>query len=85
MSLISDMSLDMNECNERFGIDFKVDFQRELQLLQPMELDGLLSIDNQRIQVTDRGRPFLRNICMPFDAYLTPGATTSTGAYAATI
>ena len=85
MSLISDMSLDMNECNERFGIDFKVEFQGELQQLQPMELDGLLLIDNDRIQVTERGRPFLRNICMPFDAYLTPGATAETGAYSATI
>lgn len=85
MSLISDMSLDMNECNERFGIDFKIDFNRELQLLGAMELDGLLSIDNDRIQVTDRGRPFLRNICMPFDAYLTPGATAEKGAYSATV
>jgi oxygen-independent coproporphyrinogen-3 oxidase len=27
-----------------------------------------LSVD--QIRVTQRGRPFLRNICMPFDAYL---------------
>ena len=85
MSLISDMSLDMNECNERFGIDFKVNFDQELQQLHAMQLDGLLSIDNDSIRVSDRGRPFLRNICMPFDAYLTPDSTVGTGAYSTTV
>jgi len=32
--------------------------------------DGLLECTQQEIRVTRRGRPFLRNICMPFDAYL---------------
>ncbi len=32
--------------------------------------DGLLEISAEAVRVTARGRPFLRNICMPFDAYL---------------
>ncbi len=70
MSLISELKLDILECNRQFGIDFLRDFTAELAALQPMAQDGLLQIDNREILVTHRGRPFLRNICMPFDAYL---------------
>lgn len=70
MSLISDLKLDLNDCNHQFGIDFTHDFQQELASLQPMVRDGLLTMTDQEIVVTRRGRPFLRNICMPFDAYL---------------
>jgi oxygen-independent coproporphyrinogen-3 oxidase len=35
-----------------------------------MTQDGLLEINDKEISVSRRGRPFLRNICMPFDAYL---------------
>ena len=70
MSLISELKLDIPECNRQFGIDFLRDFTAELATLQPMARDGLLQIGDREILVTHRGRPFLRNICMPFDAYL---------------
>jgi oxygen-independent coproporphyrinogen-3 oxidase len=70
MSLISDMELDIAECNRQFGIDFLRDFRGELQSLEPMMEDGLIAFDGDVLKVTRRGRPFLRNICMPFDAYL---------------
>jgi oxygen-independent coproporphyrinogen-3 oxidase len=35
-----------------------------------MAQDGLLQLSDQEISVSKRGRPFLRNICMPFDTYL---------------
>ena len=70
MSLISDLKLDIVECNRQFGIDFGHHFSRDLKALEPMQRDGLLMISDQEISVTGRGRPFLRNICMPFDAYL---------------
>jgi len=35
-----------------------------------MAADGLLDITPQEITIHHSGRPFLRNICMPFDAYL---------------
>jgi oxygen-independent coproporphyrinogen-3 oxidase len=35
-----------------------------------MARDGLLEISAQELVISQRGRPFLRNICMPFDAYL---------------
>ena len=70
MSLISDLRLDVPECNQQFGIDFNTRFEEQLAGLRPLVQDGLLHIDDQELRVTDRGRPFLRNICMPFDAYL---------------
>jgi len=70
MSLISDLRLDIAELNRQFDIDFNHDFSDEISSLKSMEEDGLLEIGKSQISVTHRGRPFLRNICMPFDAYL---------------
>ncbi len=70
MSLISHLRLDLADCNRQFGIDFNVAFEQQLTALEPMVRDGLLEITGQELVVTRRGRPFLRNICMPFDAYL---------------
>lgn len=72
MSLICELHLDIGECNRRFGIDFASRFAVELMALSAMEVDGLLQLAEDGIQVTPRGRPFLRNICMLFDAYLDP-------------
>jgi len=70
MGLISELRLDIGECNRQFGIDFTTMFEHEIEALRPMVNDGLLSISEREIDVKHRGRPFLRNICMPFDAYL---------------
>jgi len=70
MSLICDLKLDITECNHQFGVDFRDRFAVELASLEPMRADGLLDISDNEIVISRRGRPFLRNICMPFDAYL---------------
>lgn len=70
MTLISELKLDITECNREFNIDFNTLFARELAALEPMASDGLLSMSASAIEISKRGRPFLRNICMPFDAYL---------------
>jgi oxygen-independent coproporphyrinogen-3 oxidase len=38
--------------------------------LKEMEFDGLLEIDSNEIHVTEKGKPFVRNICMAFDLLL---------------
>ena len=38
--------------------------------LKEMEKDGLLNISSNAIEVTKKGRPFVRNICMAFDMLL---------------
>ncbi|MHC5062348.1 MAG: oxygen-independent coproporphyrinogen III oxidase [Planctomycetota bacterium] len=41
-----------------------------LDSLEELASDGLLQLDHSGIRVSELGRLFLRNICMPFDAYL---------------
>ena len=38
--------------------------------LKEMETDGLLKINTNSIEVTTKGQPFVRNICMAFDVLL---------------
>jgi oxygen-independent coproporphyrinogen-3 oxidase len=38
--------------------------------LEPLISDGLVEVDDQRLILTERGRPFLRNACMFFDQRL---------------
>lgn len=86
MSLICDLHLDIDACNRRFGCDFATRFGSELEALRDMEADGLLQVDSQSIVVNPRGRPFLRNICMLFDAYLdAPGGDRQRPAFSATV
>ncbi len=41
-----------------------------IQQLVEMQQDGLLQIENDRIVITEQGKPFVRNICMAFDLRL---------------
>ena len=41
-----------------------------LEMLDEMEEDGLLERKKHSLEVTEKGRPFIRNICMAFDARL---------------
>jgi oxygen-independent coproporphyrinogen-3 oxidase len=36
--------------------------------LRELQQDGLIEVRDDVLRVTDRGRPFLRNVCMAFDA-----------------
>jgi oxygen-independent coproporphyrinogen III oxidase len=72
MSLICELRLDSSECGRRFGLDFALVFEKELRALRSMETDGLLHLNEDHIRITARGRAFLSNICMLFDAYLEP-------------
>lgn len=62
--------LEKGELEALHGIDFDRTFALELEELVPLAGDGLVVLSDERIQVTPRGQILLRNICMPFDAYL---------------
>lgn len=59
---------------------FETSWQRErenfselgnvLEKLREVERDGLVEISPSQIRVTEKGRPFIRNICMAFDVLL---------------
>jgi oxygen-independent coproporphyrinogen-3 oxidase len=59
-----------SEVERDFGIEFDRHFAPELEQLKPMERDGLVRLDGDRIEVAGLGRIFIRNVAMTFDAYL---------------
>lgn len=58
------------EIEALYGVDFDTVFADALEDLRPLEADGLLSLHADRIEVHPLGRLLVRNIAMPFDAYL---------------
>jgi oxygen-independent coproporphyrinogen III oxidase len=58
------------EIEERYGVRFDEYFADALEKLEPCAADGLLVLEKDRIRATLIGRVFLRNLAMPFDAYL---------------
>ena len=72
MRLMCDLELDKREVERRFGIVFDEYFSDALEKLKEFILLNLLSLERDRIVVSDSGRFVLRNITMCFDAYL-PG------------
>jgi len=68
--IICTLRLDFTWVEKSFGVNPREHFADALAQLEPMAADGLVETDNDSLIVTSRGRFFLRNLCMPFDAYL---------------
>jgi oxygen-independent coproporphyrinogen III oxidase len=68
--LICHFRLDIPLVEKQWGISFRKYFSKELIQLKKMAQEGLLSLDNNTIQVEQKGRFLIRNVCMVFDAYL---------------
>jgi len=68
--LICHFHLDIPSIENRWSIDFKTFFARELETLQTMQLDNLIELSASSIAVGNAGRLLVRNICMVFDRYL---------------
>ncbi len=71
--LMCNFHLDRATVESRFGINFGAYFAGELDGLTAPDgivADGLLEITPDALSVTERGRLFVRNICMTFDRYL---------------
>jgi oxygen-independent coproporphyrinogen-3 oxidase len=63
-------SIDRASVERRHQIDFQTYFADALARLRPLAADGLVTVDEQRIAATSRGRLLLRIIAMCFDRYL---------------
>ncbi len=72
--LISHFHLNFLKIETQWKIKFTEYFAKELVNLQPMIEDGLISMSEDDIYVSAKGRLLIRNICMVFDAYLKRGA-----------
>jgi oxygen-independent coproporphyrinogen-3 oxidase len=62
--------LEKSEVEREFGIRFDDRFAAELERLAPLEEDGMIRRTADGFELTSRGRVFVRNVCMVFDAHL---------------
>ncbi len=70
MELMSNFSLNIPRVEEKFGINFNEYFKEDLNALDEFIEAELVSIKDNKITVSQTGTMLIRNICMPFDAYL---------------
>ena len=68
--LMCNLRLSIPRFEKNFEIDFFHYFPDIEERMAPMVIDGLVRFDPDSIDITERGRLFLRNIAMQFDAYL---------------
>jgi oxygen-independent coproporphyrinogen-3 oxidase len=71
MRVMCDLDLNYAAMSQRLGIDFASYFEREIESLSAFEADGLVKRSETGLEVTDKGRLFIRNIAMCFDSTLT--------------
>ncbi len=74
LDLMCHFRLDKQAFSKRWDTDFDRHFAADLARLAPLSDDGLVEIDDDRIEVTATGRLMVRNIAMAFDAYLESGS-----------
>lgn len=70
MQLMCSRNLSFRDLWDTWYINGKEHFRTELQRLRPLEDDGILSITQEGIRIHAKGRHYLRNIAMIFDAYM---------------
>jgi len=72
MRLMCDLSLDFDAMASKWNVDFEKHFEEALAKLAEPAADGLIVWTDRGFAVTERGRLFVRNLAMCFDAYLRP-------------
>lgn len=70
-SLLLQQEIDIPAFEQRFALQFREAFADALVALEPLAADGLVEVEADRITMTEAGRPFVRNVCAPFDIHLT--------------
>ncbi|MDH5444576.1 MAG: oxygen-independent coproporphyrinogen III oxidase [Gammaproteobacteria bacterium] len=68
--LICHFTLDIKKLEADFGLIFNDYFSTELKDITQLQEDGLVSYDDNSINVTPAGKFLIRNVCMVFDRYL---------------
>lgn len=77
MELMSNFKLDIKRFEKLFNVNFKEYFADAIEALKPFEEDGLLTINDDFIECSETGTLLIRNIAMPFDAYMKKHAASS--------
>ncbi|WBS02986.1 oxygen-independent coproporphyrinogen III oxidase [Pseudoduganella sp. SL102] len=68
--LMCDFALSLASATEGMAVPFREYFAPELRELQAFVADGLVTLDDDWLSVTPKGRLLIRNICMVFDRHL---------------
>jgi len=68
--LMCNMELPFDLTLDEFGVRVDEAFGPELEEMESLAADGLVAMEPDRMRVTEKGRFFVRNICMEWDAYL---------------
>jgi len=69
-SIMCNLYVDFAEIERQFAVDFRAHFAEALATIAPMLGDELVVMHPNALEVTERGRVFVRNAAMAFDAYL---------------
>ncbi|SMC09028.1 oxygen-independent coproporphyrinogen III oxidase [Nitratiruptor tergarcus] len=70
MELMANFKLDIPRIEKEFNIDFQEYFADALQELKEFEEQDLVKVSDKAIEVSPTGTLLIRNIVMPFDAYM---------------
>jgi oxygen-independent coproporphyrinogen-3 oxidase len=68
--LMCNFTLDKRDVERRFDVEFDAYFAESLANLDEERAAGFIAESAERLDVTDAGRFFVRNVCMAFDRYL---------------
>jgi len=61
--------IDRAEVERTYDISFAEAFARELRALEPLVKQGLVTVNDVAVELTELGRLFVRNVAVVFDAY----------------
>ena len=70
MELMANFSIDIARIEKEHHIDFKTYFKEALEALEEFVEADLVTITEEKISVSTTGTLLIRNIAMPFDAYM---------------
>ena len=70
MELMSNFKLDIKRFEKLYNVNFKEYFSDAIEALKPFVDDGLITLSNKKIECSQTGTLLIRNIAMPFDAYM---------------
>ena len=69
MEMMANFSLDIKRLQKETGINFFEKFADEIKEMQEFVDDGLVTISDDKIEVSKTGTMLIRNIVLPFDEY----------------
>ncbi len=70
MELMSNFKLDIKRFEKLFNVEFATYFADAIVALKPFVDDNLLTMNESTIECSETGTLLIRNIAMPFDAYM---------------